>query len=307
MSIEMVEGKSRRSIGLGRGLSALLGDEAATPVPVASNAPAAESGPGGETMLPVEFLRPNRYQPRTYFDAETIRDLAASIQEQGILQPILVRPVTGEQDAYEIIAGERRWRAAQSAQLHAVPVIIRTLTDSEALEVALIENIQRENLNAIEEAVAYRRLQQEFGYTQDQLSDAVGKSRSHVANLMRLLDLPQSVQDMVAEGDLTMGHARALVTAPDPAGLAKQVVAKGLNVRQTEQLAQKAEAAKPAAKAKPQKDVNTLELEHDLSSALGLKVAIADKGNKGGQVLISYKTLDQLDEVCRRLCQNSEE
>ena len=257
--------------------------------------------------LPIEFLRPNRYQPRTYFDAETIRDLAASIQEQGILQPILVRPVTGEQDAYEIIAGERRWRAAQTAQLHAVPVIIRALTDSEALEVALIENIQRENLNAIEEALAYRRLQQEFGYTQDQLSEAVGKSRSHVANLMRLLDLPQVVQDMVADGKLTMGHARALVTAPDPADLAKQVVARGLNVRQTEQLAQKTDAPKPTAKAKPQKDVNTLELEHDLSSALGLKVAIADKGNKGGQMLISYKTLDQLDEVCRRLCHNIEE
>jgi ParB family chromosome partitioning protein len=284
-----------------------LGDEAATPVPVASNATGAGQGPGGETMLPIEFLRPNRYQPRTYFDAETIRDLAASIQEQGILQPILVRPVKGEQDVYEIIAGERRWRAAQSAQLHAVPVIIRSLTDSEALEVALIENIQRENLNAIEEAVAYRRLQQEFGYTQDKLSDAVGKSRSHVANLMRLLDLPQAVQDMVAEGDLTMGHARALVTSPDPADLAKQVVARGLNVRQTEQLVQKAELPTPAARTKPQKDVNTLELEHDLSSALGLKVAILDKGNKGGQLLISYKTLDQLDEVCRRLCHNIEE
>ena len=303
----MVEGKTRRPIGLGRGLSALLGDEVATPVPVSSNAPAGEGSSGGESTLPIEFLRPNPYQPRTYFDAETIRDLAVSIQEQGILQPILVRPVKGEQDAYEIIAGERRWRAAQSAQLHAVPVIIRALTDSEALEVALIENIQRENLNAIEEAMAYRRLQREFGYTQDQLSDAVGKSRSHVANLMRLLDLPQVVQDMVADGKLTMGHARALVTAPDPTELAKQVVARELNVRQTEQLAQKAEAPKPAAKAKPQKDVNTLELEHDLSSALGLKVAIADKGNKGGQVLISYKTLDQLDEVCRRLCHNIEE
>ncbi len=301
MSIDMVEGKSRRPIGLGRGLSALLGDEAAPSVPVASSAPAGEANSGGETRIPIEFLRPNRYQPRTYFDIETIRDLAASIQEQGILQPILVRPVKGEHDAYEIIAGERRWRAAQTAQLHEVPVIIRSMTDSEALEVALIENIQRENLNAIEEALAYRRLQREFGYTQDQLSDAVGKSRSHVANLMRLLDLPQVVQDMVADGKLSMGHARALVTAADPAALAKQVVAKGLNVRQTEQLAQRADADRPAAKAKPQKDVNTLELERDISSALGLTVAISDKG-KGGQVLIRYTTLDQLDEVCRRLC-----
>ncbi len=302
----MVEGKSRRPIGLGRGLSALLGDESAPQAATAANEAGGAGQSGGETTLPIEFLRPNPYQPRTYFDAETIQDLAASIQEQGILQPILVRPVEGEEDAYEIIAGERRWRAAQTARLHDVPVIIRPLTDSEALEVALIENIQRENLNAIEEAVAYRRLQREFGYTQDQLSEAVGKSRSHVANLMRLLELPQAVQDMVADGKLSMGHARALISAEDPAALAKEVYAKGLNVRQTEHLLQKAAKPKPA-KTRPGKDVNTVELEHDLSSALGLTVSIADKGAKGGNVVINYKTLDQLDEICRRLCHIIEE
>ena len=298
----MVDTKSRRPLGLGRGLSALLGDEASEPVHTGGGA----TGGGPESAVPIEFLRPNRYQPRTYFDTETIDDLAASIREQGILQPILVRPVAGEENAYEIIAGERRWRAAQAAHLHEVPVIIRNLTDSETLEVALIENIQRENLNAIEEALAYRRLQKEFGYTQDQLSEAVGKSRSHVANLMRLLDLPQVVQDMVADGKLTMGHARALVTAHDPAAIAKEVYAKGLNVRQTEKLLQKAEST-PVKKPKPVKDVNTVELEHNLSSALGLKVSITDKGSKGGRVEIDYKTLDQLDEVCRRLCHESGE
>ena len=296
----MVDSKPRRPLGLGRGLSALLGDEAAEPV----HSGGATGGQDG--AVPIEFLRPNRYQPRTYFDTETIEDLAASIREQGILQPILVRPVAGEENAYEIIAGERRWRAAQAAKLHEVPVIIRSLSDSEALEVALIENIQRENLNAIEEALAYRRLQKEFGYTQDQLSEAVGKSRSHVANLMRLLELPQVVQDMVADGKLTMGHARALVTAHDPAALAKEVHAKGLNVRQTEKLVQKAESV-PAPELQPTKDVNTVELEHDLSLALGLKVSITDRGQKGGRVEIVYKTLDQLDEVCRRLCHNIDE
>jgi ParB family transcriptional regulator, chromosome partitioning protein len=285
-------------MGLGRGLSALLGDEAAPNTAAARQG----GGAGNDGTVPIEFLRPNRYQPRTHFDAEMIEDLASSIREKGILQPILVRPVPGERDAYEIIAGERRWRAAQAARLHDVPVIIRTLSDSETLEVALIENIQREDLNAIEEALAYRRLQREFGYTQDQLSDAVGKSRSHVANLMRLLDLPAAVQEMVAEGQLSMGHARALVTAAEPVTLAKLVVAKGLNVRQTERLVQHAPETK-SAKPKPAKDVNTAELERNLSSALGLAVSITDKGAKGGEVRISYKTLDQLDEVCRRLCQ----
>jgi ParB family chromosome partitioning protein len=255
-------------------------------------------------LLPVERLRPGKFQPRRRFDEDRIQDLVESIREKGVLQPILVRR-DGE-DGYEIIAGERRWRAAQLAQLHEVPAIVNDLSDREAAEVALVENLQRQDLSPLEEAEGYRRLMDEFDHTQEDLAKAVGKSRSHVANTMRLLGLPDPVKGMLDDGRLTAGHARALLVADDTIGLAQQVVARGLNVRQTEKLVQ--DCAKPkkkaAASAQAPKDPDTAALERDLAALLGLKVTIKFHG-KGGELTIAYGNLEQLDDILHRLSHGS--
>jgi ParB family chromosome partitioning protein len=281
-----------RRKGLGRGLSALMGVEA-------GDYGAGEKARSGPREVPIENLIPNPRQPRRVFDDAKLDELAGSIRDRGVLEPILVRKAAGEPGRFEIVAGERRWRAAQRARLHQVPVVVKDLTDAEVLEVALIENVQREDLNAIDEGAAYQRLVDEFGHTQEALARLIGKSRSHVANQMRLLGLPAAVQGLVADGRLSAGHARALITARDPAGLAALVVAKGLSVRQTEALAQgKGQAA---AKAHPPKDADTRALEGELKAALGVKVAITHKGAKGGTVMLSYRTVDELEELRRRL------
>lgn len=288
---------------LGRGLSALLGSSGAATVNavIDGTAPVSggERGRGGLRMLPVGQLKPGKYQPRRQFDEEAIADLVESVREKGILQPLLVRPFG---DGYEIVAGERRWRAAQRAQLHEVPVIIRDLTDREALEIALVENLQRADLSTLEEAEGYRRLIDEFSHTQDELAKAVGKSRSHVANVMRLLALPDPIKGMLEDGQLTPGHARALLTAADPMAMARQVIDGGLNVRQTEKLVQDAGTAKPTRGRPPAhaKDADTAALERDLSEQLGVRVTLKSLG-KGGELTIHYGSLDQLDDVLSRL------
>ncbi|TDH61643.1 ParB/RepB/Spo0J family partition protein [Dankookia rubra] len=279
----------KKPMRLGRGLSALMG-EASAPIPASSE---------GIRTLPVELLQPGPFQPRGPIDPGPLQELADSIREHGVLQPILVREKPGARGEYEIIGGERRWRAAQLAQLHEVPVLLRNLDDTAAMAAALVENLQRQDLNALEEAEGLRRLIDEFGLTQDQLGQAVGKSRSHVANTLRLLALPERVRELLRDGALTAGHARALLTSPDAETLALQVVDRGLNVRQTEALA----AQKPRnSPAKPQTAPETAALERDLSSRLGLKVSIRHAG-KGGQVSINYRDLDQLDGLIRLLQQ----
>ncbi|NKE45594.1 ParB/RepB/Spo0J family partition protein [Roseomonas frigidaquae] len=271
---------------LGRGLSALIPDAPPTPV--------------GEALrtVPVEALEPGPFQPRGGMDRASLDELASSIREHGILQPILVRPKAGSPDSYEIIGGERRWRAAQAAQLHEVPVVIRDLGDREAMAAGLVENLQRQDLNALEEAEGYKRLLDEFGLTQEHLGQSVGKSRSHVANTLRLLNLPGPVRDLVRNGVLTAGHARALIGTADPGRLAAQVVSRGLNVRQTEALA----AAKPKPEATPPRpqDPETRALERDLTERLGLQVLVRHAG-KGGEVVVRYRDLDQLDGLVRLL------
>jgi ParB family chromosome partitioning protein len=275
---------------LGRGLSALIPDG-----PTAS-----EPGtPGALRSVPIEALEPGPFQPRGGMDAASIEELAASIREHGILQPILVREKPGNPRQYQIIGGERRWRAAQLAQLHEVPVVIRDLGDREAMAAGLVENLQRADLNAMEEAEGYRRLLEEFGLTQELLGQSVGKSRSHVANTLRLLGLPTPVRDLVRSGILSAGHARALIGSPDPGRLAATVIARGLNVRQTEALA--------AARARPDgprqtaaRDPETAALERNLGERLGLKVSVRH-GGKGGEVTIRYADLDQLDGIVRLL------
>jgi ParB family chromosome partitioning protein len=292
-----MSGEEPRRRGLGRGLSALLGD----PLGQAAGEPPM---PGQRALrsLPVEKLHAGRFQPRRRFDQAAIDDLIESVRQKGILQPLLVRPDPDDKELFEIVAGERRWRAAQAVALHEVPAIVRELTDREALEVSLIENLQREDLSPLEEADGYRRLLDEFAHTQEELAKAVGKSRSHVANTMRLLALPEAVKRMLDEGQLTAGHARALLTSDDPEGLARQVVARGLNVRQTERLAQKAQAGrKPRGRAEPAgRDADLLALERDLANLLGLKVVIRHQG-KSGEVVVQYQTLEQLDTILNRL------
>jgi len=284
-----------RPRGLGRGLSALIGDEVA--------AVKGEHVVKKDTRtLPVAFLQPGRYQPRTTFDQEPLTNLAASIKEVGVLSPILVRPVGP--DKYEIVAGERRWRAAQLAQLHDVPVVVRELPDDQALEIAIIENVQRADLNAIEEATAYQDLIQKFGRTQEDVAKEIGKSRSHVANTIRLLKLPESVKTWVREGKLSAGHARALLGVPDPEALAKELMNEDLTVRQAERRSD----AKKRPGAPPPRDPNIAALENTISSVLGLKVFITHKIAKGedrGEVKISYSSLEQLDELARRLTRAS--
>ena len=286
-----------RRRGLGRGLSALFddgGDE--RPGPDRARSP---------RTVPIERLRPSAFQPRRRFDEAEMEALAASVGDVGVLQPILARPVGDGEEAFEIVAGERRWRAAQRARLHRVPVVVRDLDDAQALKIALVENVQREDLNAIEEAEGYRRLMEEFGLTQEAVAHAVGRSRSHVANTMRLSGLPDPVKRLVEDGRLSAGHARALLTAADPEGLAMRVAGERLTVRETEALAKvPARDEGPGRGGERRaagKDADTLALERDLSAALGLRVDIRHKGEAGGMIGIGYRTLEQLDDVCRRL------
>ena len=287
---EPVEGR-RRPAGLGRGLSSLLGE-------VAQETPIASDGRGSVRMLPVASIEPNPDQPRRHFSDDAIAELAESIASRGLIQPIVVRP---RGHRFQIVAGERRWRAAQKARLHEVPVIVRDFDDAETLEIALIENIQRQDLNAIEEAEAYQRLIDEYGHTQDVLGKLVHKSRSHVANLLRLLDLPVLVRAHVVSGALTMGHARALAGADDPEGLAGEVVRRGLSVRDTEKLVRGGKAAKArAGKPVPAVSADIEALERQLGDMLGLRVAITHRQD-GGTVALQYSSLDQLDMICQRL------
>lgn len=285
--------------GLGRGLSALMADIKLDPS-AGNNAPRR-----ADFMVPVEKLVPNPQQPRRDFPGAALQDLAASLRQKGIIQPLIVRQI-GVTDQFEIIAGERRWRAAQIAQLHEVPVIVRDLDDTEVLEVAIIENIQRADLNAMEEALGFRQLMDRFGHTQEKLGEALSKSRSYIANLLRLLTLPEDVQALVREGKLSAGHARALITSADPSGLARRVIAEGLSVRETERLA-KAVAGKPKnAKSSRspggEKDADTKALEADLSENLKMAVRINhEPGGEMGVLSIRYNTLDDLDLLCRVL------
>src|SRR5436190_12979145 len=287
---------------LGRGLASLIGD-------VGGEAKHQER-PRNQRKVPIEFLKPNPRNPRREFADAELRELADSIRQHGVIQPIVVRPVRGAQDRYEIIAGERRWRAAQIAGLHEVPIVPVDVSDSDALEIAIIENVQREDLNAMEEAHGYHALSNEFKRSQEEIAKIVGKSRSHVANMMRLTKLPAEVQAFIARGELSAGHARALIGVPDPLTAAKRIVEEGLNVRQTEALAheegvpeRKAQKARGGGAAK-QKDPDTLALEKRVSDALGLTVTVNHR-DPGGSVLISYRSLEQLDEVMRRLARGS--
>jgi ParB family chromosome partitioning protein len=288
------EAPRKRPSGLGRGLSSLLGE-------VAQEAPVDGTGQarGDVRQIPVASIEPHPGQPRRIFHEEALAELAESIRSRGVIQPIVVRP---HGHRFQIVAGERRWRAAQRARLHEIPAIVREFSEEETLEIAIIENIQRQDLNAIEEAQAYRRLVQDYGHTQDELGKIVHKSRSHVANLLRLLDLPAKVQVMVGAGELTMGHARALITSSDPEGLADEVVRKGLSVRETEELARsgKPTRQRPLPIGYKGASADIAALERQLGDMLGLKVHIRHTG-KGGAVTLGYTTLDQLDMICQRL------
>ena len=281
---------------LGRGLATLIGD-------VGDDGPKVDRG-RAPRRVPIEFLRPNPRNPRRSFSQTELDDLSNSITEHGVIQPIVVRAVRGTPDAFEIVAGERRWRASQSAGLHDVPIVVIDVSDTAALEIAIVENVQRSDLNAIEEARGYHALAEEFKRSQDEIAKVVGKSRSHVANMMRLTKLPEPVQDAVLSGELSAGHARALIGAKDPAALAKQVIAQGLSVRQTEELAHEAGVpTRPQVKTRTPrqvKDADTLALEKRLSDVLGLGVTIEHRGD-AGTLQIRYRNLDQLDDVLRRL------
>ena len=289
----MAEGRR----GLGRGLSALLDEVDAASTPEGRRA-------AGVLDLPMELIRPNPEQPRRAFAAEALAELADSIRERGVLQPILVRPMPGQEKAYQIIAGERRWRAAQQAGLRAIPALVRDLADQEVMEVALIENIQRADLNALEEARGYEAMAQRFQRSPESIAKVVGKSRSHVANTLRLMRLPSEVREHLEAGRLTAGHARALLDLKDAPALADRIVRQGLNVRQTELLARATRTEKDRSGARPRrdtaKDADTRALEVDLEAVLGLKVEIRDRGG-AGDVTIAYTSLEQLDDLCRRL------
>lgn len=290
---------SEKQRGLGRGLSALLGDASATVAP----APAEVEKAAATTAAvekPIELLMRNPDQPRRVFADADIDDLAASIREKGVLLPLLVRPAPGRAGQFQIIAGERRWRAAQKAGLHAVPVIVRDMDDLEVLEVGIIENVQRADLNPIEEARGYKVLMDRFGRTQDALAQVVGKSRPHIANMLRLLGLPEAVQDHVLQGRLSAGHARALISANDPAALAREVIAQGLSVRQTEALVRREGAGDGRAAPAKADNADTRSFEQDLQEVLGLKVKLVDAGGHG-ELRLGYKTLEQLEDLRRRL------
>lgn len=299
--------KKRKTGGLGRGLSALMADV---------NAPEAQKAEDGgqrrsDMSVPIENVFPNPNQPRRSFTPDQLEELAASVKEKGIIQPLIVRARPGHPQQFEIVAGERRWRAAQMAQLHHVPVVLRNFDDVEVLEIAIIENIQRADLNPMEEAAGYKALMDRFGHTQDKLSEALGKSRSYIANLVRLLQLPDEVQTYLREGKLSAGHARALITSDDPSALARRVIQQGLSVRETERLTkqpkshQKSGGAQPRARKAVEKDADTRALEGDLTANLGMKVEINHTpGAEAGSITISYMDLEQLDELCMRLTAN---
>ncbi|MDB2578409.1 ParB/RepB/Spo0J family partition protein [Tateyamaria sp.] len=290
---------SDKKRGLGRGLSALMAD---VNEPLNNAASVVIS----DQSVPIEMIVPNPNQPRKTFESLALDDLVSSIQEKGVLQPLIVRKV-GE--GFEIVAGERRWRAAQRAQLHELPVIVREFTDTEVLEVAIIENIQRSDLNPIEEAAGYKQLMDRFGHTQEKMAEALGKSRSHIANLMRLLNLPSSIQTHVIEGRLSSGHARTLVTIEDSEALVKKIIDGGLSVRQTEMLVKKSQERRDPAgqnvrlpQNKTEKDADTRALEEDLGAATGVKVSLSHKPNaESGQLTLHYSSLEQLDDLCRKL------
>ena len=284
----MMQAQKKR---LGRGLAALIGDDTTEEAVIQDI----------RTLrhMPIELMHASPNNPRKHFAESDLEDLAKSIREKGLLQPIVVRP---RQDGeYEIVAGERRWRASQRAGIHDVPVLIRELSDGEALEIALIENIQRSDLNPLEEARAYSLLLEQFNYTQQQLAESVGKSRSHIANTLRLLNLPDSVRSQIETGKLTAGHARTLVATDSPAELADQIIKLGLSVRETESLVRESGNPAQSKRPKPEKDADTRTLERDLTTAMGLKVEIDHKGDSGGTVTISYKSLEQLEDISRRL------
>lgn len=287
---------------LGRGLASLIGDVGGEAAHV--------DRPRNQRKVPIEFLKPNPRNPRRTFSDAELAELAASIKQHGVIQPIVVRAIKGATDRFEIIAGERRWRAAQLASLHEVPIVPVDVTDAVALEIAIIENVQREDLNAMEEAQGYHALADEFKRSQEDIAKIVGKSRSHVANMMRLTKLPSEVQAYIAKGEISAGHARALIGVPDPLAAAKRIVSEGLNVRQTEALAheegvpeRKPQKARSSAGAKA-KDADTIALEKRVSDALGLAVSVNHR-DPGGSVVINYRSLDQLDEVMRRLARGS--
>jgi chromosome segregation DNA-binding protein len=289
----MAEKREKR--GLGRGLSALMADVDLNP-----REPSAAPR-RAEQYVPVERIEPNPDQPRRDFEPGALEELAASIREKGVIQPLIVRKHPSKPDHFEIVAGERRWRAAQMAKVHELPIILREFNDTEVLEVAIIENIQRADLNPLEEALAYKQLMSRFGHTQEKLAEALSKSRSHIANLMRLLQLPEEVQTYLREGKLSAGHARAMITAPDPVALARQAVTKSLSVRDVERLTKKAETPERAPRPKPQKDADTRALEGDLSATIGMKVAIEHSSNGSGKLVVSYDDLEELDRLCQLL------
>ncbi|MEL6218158.1 MAG: ParB/RepB/Spo0J family partition protein [Pseudomonadota bacterium] len=288
--------------GLGRGLSALLGDDAAA---LTADTPRPGNPPAHmDLMVPIEMIAPNTDQPRRQFDDDDLEELAASIRAHGIIQPLVLRIDPSQKSLYQIVAGERRWRAAQRAQLHQVPAVIRELDDRGVLEIAIVENIQRTDLNPVEEAQGYAQLIDQFGHTQAELARITGKSRSHLANLLRLLTLPEPVLEALRKGELTAGHARALVTASDPAALCREVIARGLSVRETERLAKQAAPSAPRApKPKAEKDADTRMLEGDLTAAIGMAVRIEHAGQDGGEMRIRYRDLEQLDKLCQKLAE----
>lgn len=281
---------------LGRGLAALIGDVGGEDEALARAR--------GQRRVPIEFLRPSARNPRRAFAEEDLEDLANSIRERGILQPIIVRSMPGLADVYEIIAGERRWRAAQRAGLHDVPVVLVEADDKTALEIAIVENVQRSDLNALEEAAGYDQLMSEFGYSQSDLAKVIGKSRSHVANTLRLVKLPESVRALLSGGALSAGHARALLAVADPDSIARRIIEEGWTVRDVERQAQKESAGETpatATKARPAKDPDTRAVEKVLEDVLGLKVSIDHRSNGGGKLTLTYQTLEQLDALCKRL------
>ena len=298
----MVERKGK-SRGLGRGLSSLMGDINNDPISSSVNS----ENQTLEKLVPVEKIYPNPNQPRKTFQEEKLIELANSIKTKGVVQPLIVRKKQGTKESFEIVAGERRWRAAQRAQIHELPVIVREFTDTEVLEIAIIENVQRADLNPVEEALGYKNLMDNFNHTQEGLSKEIGKSRSHIANLLRLLNLPAEVQDFLISGKLTAGHARALVTCDNPLALAKQIISQGLSVRDAELLAKKKSLKEAKTKNKTnEKPADTIILESDLSAALKMKVSINhEEGKEKGLLSITYKTLDELDRICEKLLKST--
>lgn len=298
----MSQAKSERR-GLGRGLSALMADVDPKP----ENTPDAPSGVSrkAEMQVDIGLIAANPDQPRQHFDRKDMDELVESVRQKGIIQPLIVRTDPANADGFQIVAGERRWRAAQRVSLHKVPVIIRELDDTEVLELAIIENIQRSDLNPVDEARGYQQLMNRFGHTQEKMAEALGKSRSHIANMLRLLTLPEPVLKFVQVGELSMGHARALVSADDPHALAQQIIAKKLSVRDVEKLLKEQRtpvADKPKKTTAPKKDADTRQIESDLSAALGMRVSIDHvDGSEKGKLVVNYKNLEQLDDVCRRL------